>query len=120
MRTRIVRRFLWSAFVLFATSLFGVDLYVTRVASSSAIEDLRAALAAQARMLASELPAASPHFDGWVKTVAAQSGSRVTVLDRDGAILADSEPNAETALLLSVALPLENSASPVATLTLYQ
>ena len=42
MRTRIVRRFLWSAFVLLAISLFGVDLYVTQVTASNAIEDLRA------------------------------------------------------------------------------
>ena len=120
MRTRIVRRFLWSAFVLFAISLFGVDVYVTRVTSNSAIEDLRASLTAQARILASELPATGPRFESWIKTAAAQSGSRVAVLDRDGAVLADSEPNAETAPLLSVTLPLENGASPAVTLRLYQ
>jgi two-component system phosphate regulon sensor histidine kinase PhoR len=120
MRTRIVRRFLWTAFVLFAISLFGVDLYVTRVTLSDAIEDLRAALTSQARILRAELPSAGPPFEAWVKAAAAQSGSRVAVLDRAGSTLADSDPNAETAMLLSVALPFENSASPAATLTLYQ
>jgi two-component system phosphate regulon sensor histidine kinase PhoR len=116
MRTRIVRRFLWSAFVLFAISLFGLDLYVTHITSNNEIEDLRAALSTQARMLAAQLPAASPHFDAWVKTAAAQSGARVTVLDRNGATLADSEPNTETATLLSVTVPVE--AAPAATLKL--
>jgi two-component system phosphate regulon sensor histidine kinase PhoR len=116
MRTRIVRRFLWSAFVLFAISLFGVDLYVTHVTSNNEVEDLRAALTTQARMLAAQLPAANPHFDAWVKSRAAQSGARVTVLDRNGATLADSEPNTETATLLSVAVPVD--AAPAATLKL--
>jgi two-component system phosphate regulon sensor histidine kinase PhoR len=62
------------------------------------------------------LPAASSHFDAWVKTAAAQSGARVTVLDRNGATLADSEPNTETATLLSVTVPVE--AAPAATLKL--
>jgi two-component system phosphate regulon sensor histidine kinase PhoR len=118
MRTRIVRRFLWSAFVLFAISLFGVDLYVAHVTSSNEVEDLRSTLTTQARMLAAQLPAASPRFDTWVKTAAAQSGARVTVLDRNGAALADSEPNTESATLLSVTLPVE--AVPAATLKLSQ
>ena len=68
MRTRIVRRFLWSAFLLFAISLLGVDLYVTNVTSRNEIEDLRAALEVQARILAAELPAiGSTQFDTWVK-----------------------------------------------------
>ena len=59
MRTRIVRRFLWSAFLLLAISLLGVDLYVTNVTSRDEIEDLRAALDVHARILATELPARS-------------------------------------------------------------
>src|ERR1035438_4614446 len=90
MRKRIVRRFLWSAFVLLAISLLGVDLYVTRLTSSNEIEDLRAALTTQALLLAAQLPAATPHFDTWVKTRATESRARVTVLDREGTSLADS------------------------------
>ena len=78
MRTRIVRRFLWSVFILFAISLFGVDLYVTHLTSSNEIADLRATLTTQARMLAAGFPAASPHFDTWATTAAAQTGARVT------------------------------------------
>src|ERR1035441_8784353 len=111
MRTRIVRRFLWSAFVLFTISLFGVDLYVTHVTSNNEIEDLRAALTTQARMLAAQLPAAGPHFVAWVKTAAALRSS-----DRTAATLAHSEPNTESAALLSVAVPVD--AAPAATLKL--
>jgi hypothetical protein len=92
MRTRIVRRFLWSAFVLLAISLLGVDLYVTRLTSSNETEDLRASLTAQARLLAAQLPATGSNFDAWVKNAAAQSDARIALLDRDGAALADSEP----------------------------
>jgi two-component system, OmpR family, phosphate regulon sensor histidine kinase PhoR len=109
MRSRIVRRSLWSAFVLLAISLFGVDLYVTQVTASSEIEDLRRALTTQARILASELPAVSPNFETWVKTAATESGARVTVINRDGAALTDSVPSSLTPSddVLSVTVPIE-------------
>jgi two-component system, OmpR family, phosphate regulon sensor histidine kinase PhoR len=109
MRTRIVRRFLWSAFILLAISLFGVDMYVTQVTASNAIEDLRAALSTQGRILASELTPVSPNFETWVKTAATESGARVTMLNRDGAVLADSEPSSLSPSddVLSVTVPIE-------------
>src|ERR1700693_4015379 len=109
MRTRIVRRFLWSAFVLLAISLFGVDLNVTQVTANSEIEDLRRALSTQARILASEVPAVSTNFETWVKSAATESGARVTVLSRDGAALADSVPSSLTTSddVLSVTVPIE-------------
>jgi len=120
MRTRIVRRFLWSAFVLLAISLLGVDLYVTRLTSSNETEDLRAALTAQARLLAGQFPANSEHYAAWMKSDAGHSGARVTLLDRDGAALADSEPaGAPTGSndeQLSVEVPLQTA--PFATLRL--
>src|ERR1700680_4854916 len=94
MRTRIVRRFLWSAFLLLAISLLGVDLYVTNVTARDQLEDLRAALDAQARILAAELPAGTAQLDTWVKNAAAQTGAQVTVLDRNGSTTADSVQNA--------------------------
>ncbi|HEV8039642.1 MAG TPA: ATP-binding protein [Bryobacteraceae bacterium] len=115
MRTRIVRRFLWSAFVLFAIALFGVDLYVSRITTNNQIEDLRASLTTQARILAIGLPAANMHLDSWVKAAAAQTGARAVVLDRDGAALADSEPSA-AGDVLSVSVPAE--LVPAATLRL--
>jgi two-component system phosphate regulon sensor histidine kinase PhoR len=120
MRTRIVRRFLWSAFVLFAIALFGVDLYVSRVTTNNQIEDLRAALTTQAKILSTGLPAANASFDSWVKKAAEETGARAIVLDRDGAVLADSDPGSPTGgdTVLSVAISLQNAASPAATLRL--
>ena len=120
MRTRIVRRFLWSAFVLFAIALFGVDLYVSRITTNNEIEDLRAALTTQAKILSAGLPAVNAPFESWVKTAAAQTGDRAIVLDRDGAALADSDPGSPTGgdAVLSVAISLQNAASPAATLRL--
>ncbi len=115
MRTRIVRRFLWSAFVLLAISLLGVDLYVTRLTSSNETEDLRAALSAQARLLAAHFPADKQQIDAWVKSQAAQSGARISLLDRDGSSLVESEP-ASNVEQLSVEVPLQGQ--PYASLRL--
>ena len=106
MRSRIVRRFLCSAFVLLAISLLGVDLYVTRLTSSNEVEDLRAALTSQARVLAAQLPATGTNIDAWVKNAAARSGAGVTLLDRDGAIVADSASNGWADEQLSVEVQL--------------
>jgi two-component system, OmpR family, phosphate regulon sensor histidine kinase PhoR len=112
MRTRIVRRFLWSAFLLLAISLLGVDLYVTNVIARDEIVDLRAALDMQARILAAELPASSAQLDTWVKNAAAQTGAQVTVLDRDGSPTADSGQNASTFdEFLSVTVPAPQAAT---------
>jgi two-component system phosphate regulon sensor histidine kinase PhoR len=120
MRTRIVRRFLWSVFILFAISLFGVDLYVIHLTSSGQIEDLRAALANQARMLAAGLPSTGPHFDAWVKTAAAQTGGRVILLDPNGATLADSDPSGQTTGddAVSIAVSAPGAALPASQLRL--
>jgi two-component system phosphate regulon sensor histidine kinase PhoR len=116
MRTRIVRRFLWRAFVLLAISLLGVDLYVTRLTSSNETEDLRAALIGQTRLLADQIPANNQQFDAWVKSAGAHSGARVSLLDRDGATLADSDPTGINDEQLSVEVPLQTA--PFATLRL--
>jgi two-component system, OmpR family, phosphate regulon sensor histidine kinase PhoR len=120
MRTRIIRRFLWGVFILFAISLVGVDLYVTHVTSSDQIEDLRAALTTQARLLAAGLPAAGPRFDAWVKTASVQTGARVSVLDPNGATLADSDPSGASPGddAVSVAVPAPGAALPASQLRL--
>jgi two-component system phosphate regulon sensor histidine kinase PhoR len=119
MRTSIVRRFLWSAFILITVSLVGVDLYIAQVTARDQIEDLRAALTVQARMLAFELLLSSKSFNSWVNIAATQTGARITVLDREGAVLADSEQNApigDEVLAVSAAVP--DAASPAAALKL--
>ena len=117
MRTHTVKRFLWTSFLLLAISLLGVDLYVANRAWRDQTQDLRAALESQARILASEL-SASPGLDTWVKTAAVQTAARVTVLDRDGAALAESGVDSGVDDFLSVTVPLRGAALDGATLRL--
>ncbi len=128
---------------MLAASLAALDQYISRVVSSTQIDALRGALATEARMLTSELPAPGSNFDAFVKTAAAQTEARVTVVDPMGAVLADSGQEGETldnpaiqaALrgnpgssiqrapvtneeFLYVALPAPSTASPAAALRL--
>jgi len=123
MRTRTVRRFLSSAFVLLAISLLAVDLYVTRLVSSEQTESLRAALTTESRILAGQIASSATRFALWTKLAAAQTGARVQVLDSSGAILADSEPESATPSngdILSITASAPPSAQPAAALRLTQ
>jgi len=123
MRTRTVRRFLSSAFVLLAISLLAVDLYVTRLVSTEQTDSLRAAITSESRILAAELPASVPQFAAWTKLAGLQTGAHVEVLDSSGAVLADSEPNSASPASgdqLAVTAPAPPSAKPAATLRLTQ
>ena len=89
-----------------AVSLLGVGLYVTRITANYEIEDLRAALTAQAQVLASGLAPAPAPLDAWVSSAATRTGARVAVLGEDGTPVADSERGAPLSdELLSVTVP---------------
>jgi two-component system phosphate regulon sensor histidine kinase PhoR len=87
MRNRIFRRYFWSAFLLLALSFFVIDFYVIRFARDRRVERLQADLEAAARILAGE---AAPNAAKFVRGAAERSGRRVTVIDPQGRILADS------------------------------
>jgi len=102
-----------------AFSLLGMDLYVTEFNNGNESEALRATLEAEARLLASELTTVQPPYDAWVKNASAQTGARVTLLNQDGAALADSEQNsAGTDELLTVSAAAGNAALPAAAIRL--
>src|SRR5271170_1224294 len=113
MRTGILRRFLWSALILATVSLVGIDLYIAQVTVRDQIEDLRADLTVQARLLVAELPLSGKSFNSWANTAAVQTSARITLLNRESAVLADSEPGAaigDEVLAVSAAVP--DAASP--------
>lgn len=124
MRTRTVRRFLWSAFALLALSLLAVDLYVTRLVSSEQTDSQRLALAAEARILAGQLGSAGGQFRAWTKVAALQAETSVSVLDSNGDVLAESDsdsesqPQASDSESLSVTAPAPASANPAAAIRL--
>src|SRR5580704_425899 len=119
MRAGILRRFLWSALILATVSLVGIDLYIAQVTVRDQVEDLRGALTVQARLLATEFPLSSKPINSWVNSAATQTGARITVLDRENAVLADSEQSApigDDVLTVSAAVP--DAASPASALKL--
>jgi two-component system phosphate regulon sensor histidine kinase PhoR len=105
MRSRIFRRYFWSALVLFTLSLLAIDFYVVHSYTSRRMERLNAELQVEARILAGEPISAVP---AWVQSAAARSGARVQILNPQGGMVGDSgggigeEPDAISA---SVALP---------------
>jgi two-component system phosphate regulon sensor histidine kinase PhoR len=87
MRSRIFRRYFWSALLLFVLSLLAIDFYVVHAYSSRRLERLSAQMELEARILAGEPIGALPQ---WTASAAARSGARVQILNAQGAVEADS------------------------------
>ncbi len=90
MRNRIFRRYLWSAFLLFAVSLLGIDGYVVHSSRMARLERLQAQLESEARIMSGETyqdPAT------WVQKAALRSGVRVQIVNAEGAVIAQSGPD---------------------------
>lgn len=108
MRNRIFRRYFWSAFLLLFITLFAIDFYVINSSRTRRVDRLQAQLDAEARILAGENPVpAGP----WVSDASARAGARVSVIDAQGNIAADSgtrggDSGEES---LSVAVPFTNT-----------
>ena len=94
MRNRIFRRYFWSAFLLFALTLFAIDFYVIRSSWLRRVDRLQAQLESEARILSGESVA---NLGRWAQAAAARSGARIAVIDPDGKVAADSAPDASTA-----------------------
>jgi two-component system phosphate regulon sensor histidine kinase PhoR len=105
MRARIFRRFLWSAFALFAGTLLILEIYLERFTADFRQADLRSRLEAVAGVLSAE-PIGLDR-NQWVRTASARSGLRVTILTRDGSVLADSlgEGRSELSVTRTLASP---------------
>jgi two-component system phosphate regulon sensor histidine kinase PhoR len=87
MRSRIFRRYFWSALLLFVLSLLAIDFYVVHAYSSRRLERLNAQLELEARILAGEPIGSLPQ---WAASAAARSGARVQILNAQGGVEADS------------------------------
>jgi two-component system phosphate regulon sensor histidine kinase PhoR len=87
MRSRIFRRYFWSALLLFTLSLLAVDLYVVHFYGGSRVDRLNTQLKLQARILAGEpIGTVSP----WAKSASVRAGTRVQVLNAQGGVEADA------------------------------
>jgi two-component system phosphate regulon sensor histidine kinase PhoR len=97
LRSPIFRKLLASAFLLVAATLLVLDFYLTRYTARREEQSVEQRLAAEARLLGAEagdiLP---PQLEDWAHAAAARAQARVTVIDPQGVVLADSHHDPET------------------------
>ncbi|MGH2670317.1 MAG: hypothetical protein ACRDH5_14570, partial [bacterium] len=97
LKSPIFRKLLASAFLLIAVTLALLQFYLTRHAARHEIEIIEERLAAQARILAGDLadvPAAG--LAEWARGAGARARARVTLINPQGVVLAESQGNPET------------------------
>ncbi len=91
------RKLFLNALALIAVTLIPVDFFWTRDAARQQADALRTKLIGQTLVLRGELDAAPrASLEAWAKAAEARAGARVTVIDRDGNVLADSRHDPET------------------------
>lgn len=93
----VFRKLLLSAFVLAAFSVALLDFYLTRYTAQRETQAVERQLAAQARVLAGELERTEPgSLEAWAHDASRRATARVTVIDADGSVLADSDHDPES------------------------
>ena len=96
-RGSILRKLLLAAVVLILVSLGSAAFFLTRYTAASELHHAEAAMAGQARILAPALAAVDlPALVEWTSRAGAESQARVTVIGRDGVVLADSQHDPAT------------------------
>jgi two-component system phosphate regulon sensor histidine kinase PhoR len=96
-RSPIFRKLLASAFLLIAATLLVLDFYLTRYTARREVQSVEQRLAAEGRLLVTELgEVPTPKLEDWAHAAAARAQTRVTVIDPRGVVLADSHHDPET------------------------
>ena len=97
MRSPMFRRLLASSFLLIAATVTGLDLYLSRYIARHHIDQVEQRLAAQARILAGEVPAVPfPKLESWAEEAGRRANARVTLIGARGIVLADSHHGPES------------------------
>jgi two-component system phosphate regulon sensor histidine kinase PhoR len=97
LRSPLFRKLLLSGFLLILVTLVSIDFLLTRYTENRETEHVEHELETSARILASELPYVAPReMSGFVKRAAQLARARVTIIDRNGVVLADSQHDPET------------------------
>jgi two-component system phosphate regulon sensor histidine kinase PhoR len=97
LRSPIFRKLLASAFLMIALTLLVLDFLLSRYMARRQVEAVEQRLKAQAEILADELT--SPpgiSMEGWAKRAGATAQVRVTIINPQGVVLADSQHDPET------------------------
>jgi two-component system, OmpR family, phosphate regulon sensor histidine kinase PhoR len=93
----ILRKLLVTAFLLIAVALGSADFFITRYTAERELHHAAEVMEAQARLIKPVLASVETASLGtWVQQAAQQSDARVTVIGRDGLVLADSQHDAST------------------------
>jgi two-component system, OmpR family, phosphate regulon sensor histidine kinase PhoR len=97
MRGAIFGKLLLSALLLIGVTLVVSDFYVSGYIAQRERRVAESTLVGQARLLAADMPAATgAPLEQWAKSAAGRAQARITVIDRAGVVLADSERDPES------------------------
>ena len=93
----LFRKLLVSAFVLIAGALLVLDSFLTTGVAKRETQSVQHRLTAEARILKGEVADVDPaRLENWAKEASTRSQTRVTIVDPQGTVLADSERDPET------------------------
>jgi two-component system phosphate regulon sensor histidine kinase PhoR len=96
-RSPIFRKLLASAFLLIAVTLVVVDFYLTRYTAKREVQSVEQRLEAEARILEREaVSIPRPQLEDWARQASERAHARVTMVDPQGVVLADSHHGPET------------------------
>jgi two-component system phosphate regulon sensor histidine kinase PhoR len=93
----LFRKLLLSAIVLIAVTVLVLDFYLTRLLSLQEAESVVQRLEAQARILAADaLHVPADGLKNWAEQSGERARARVTIIDRNGSVLGDSDSNPDS------------------------
>ena len=93
----ILRKLLLTALLLIVVALGSAAIFLTRYTADRELRHVQDTMVAQARILAPSLAATGGSSPAdWTRRAGAESRARVTVIGRDGAVLADSQHDPAT------------------------
>jgi len=96
-RSSILGKLLLTALVLILVALGSADFFLTRYTADREVRHAEQLMDGQVRILAPALAAVPlASVRDWTSRAASQSRARVTIIDRDGVVLADSEHDPAT------------------------
>jgi hypothetical protein len=97
LRSPIFRKLLWSAFLLIAATMVALNFYLTPYTVRQQVEHVEQRLEAEARILYGELASVPvDQLQHWSEEAGSRAQARVTLLDPEGAVLADSQRDPES------------------------
>jgi len=97
LRSPIFRKLFLSAFLVITATLFLLDFYLSRYMAARQIEAVEQRLMAQACLLSFEAATVPRQkLETWVQAAGTRAQARLTIIDPQGMVLADSQHDPET------------------------